>query len=184
MKTKAMICYNIDDMDLKIMERILQQRQIGLQLMDAGMLAMQVSEVLEKKPLSNQDCARFGDSFVLMNGLDDQDIQEIFQQAEQAGWQCRPIMMVVTEHNRNWTVAKLLDEVSREHRLLMKAGELSELLHQADRTERKGWPQSQIDRNNRAMMQGFMLLKSQHYDESNLQQAIDQLRQSLQPCGE
>ena len=81
-----MICYNIDDMDLKILERILQQRQIGLQLMDDGMLAMQVSEVLEKKPLSNQDCARFGDSFVLMNGMDDVDITKWVYELGYYGW--------------------------------------------------------------------------------------------------
>lgn len=181
MNKKEIYCYNIDDLDRHILENSCSKMQIKVSLLDDGMLQRRVEDLLQDKDLiSNQDSTHFDTSFMLMNNITDEELKTILAQGEQAKWDYHPIKMMVTEHNREWTLKELFAEVSREHQLFAKAEVLSGLIRQADKADRSSWDAERLQHCNEVLMSSYVLLKSGDFEEARLDQAIESLRACLQ----
>lgn len=176
---KKIACYKIDDIDEAVLRTILKPMKIELVILDDGMLKMSIQAMLEQPELiSNQDCTRFNESFMILNEVSDEELTQLLNQGEATAWTYQPIKMMVTQHNRSWKLESLFQEVLKEHQLFAKAGSLQQMLRETLQTVPEQVDKLALNQYNEALMKGYMLLKSGQFDDSSLDEAIALIQQS------
>ena len=93
----------------KILTLTVSEAQLGE---TAGRLASTNAAVSDAPPENAPEAA-----FMLLCGLGDRQLDRLLAAMRRAGVFV-PYKAVLTEHNRNWTLCKLIEEVAREHEAL------------------------------------------------------------------
>ena len=172
---KEIYCYNIDDIDQHILNTIAQNLGIQVFLLDDGMMNKTVAQILEHQHSSNQDCTRYETAFMLMNNIEEEDFRSIVEQTKAAKWGVDPVKMMVTEHNREWTLASLFEEVSKEHALFQKVEQIASMMRQVNDLDMSQWDEEKKENMKMTVMKAYMLLNGGDFDEKRVDESLNEL---------
>lgn len=117
---KQAVCYNLPKRELFI--SVL--KEAGADIIPAGNqeLSLAVSEILESNPeLSQKDEAPLVNvSFLALSGFSGKELDALLQKLRVADPERQVLKAVVTAHNKDWSLKKLILEVEREHKEFLK----------------------------------------------------------------
>ena len=101
---------------------------------------------------------------------------------EEAGRPFDGTVVVRTRVNENWTLARLLDEVRKEHDLMEKLNELDELLQDCNGIDLSAMDASDSTELKAALLEGYLLLKDDQQEVLEVDEAIRRLRKAMGPA--
>lgn len=108
--------------------------------------------------------------FADLPDLDEPAVRALLEQLEKAGIE-KPLMAVRTEHNMDWPLQQLADEIAREEAYFKDREELAALLGTFSQEEMKD-PYI-----GRSVMTAYMMLRARELSEQDLALALQALRE-------
>jgi len=114
----------------RALRAVLRERKILTLTVEAGQLAETAGKLASSNAAAGADGAAEAGAyegaaapeteFLLLCGLGDKQLDRLLADLRRAGVKV-PYKAVLTEHNRDWPLGKLIAEVAREHELLKRS---------------------------------------------------------------
>ena len=173
---KEIYCYKINEADLQLLNTITEALDITTYFLDDGMLKNTVQEILDHQANATSRCDQFDLSFMLLNNIDDEDLRTIHDQTAEK-LTVDPVKMMVTEHNRQWQLAALFEEVSKEHRLFSNVEKIAALMKKLNDVDMSQWDNAKKESMKMTVMKAYILLNSGNFNEQNVEESLNELRE-------
>lgn len=108
----------------RALRAVLRERKILTLTVEARQLAETAGKLASSNAAAGADGAASSAApeteFLLLCGLGDKQLDRLLADLRRAGVKV-PYKAVLTEHNRDWPLGKLIAEVAREHELLKRS---------------------------------------------------------------
>ena len=179
---KKILLYGISEIDADLYQNIAIVYDVAMYILSDTCMPMLLRDLFElNDDLDNMHAEAEGE-YMLMDGVSSEDLIRLLKAFEEAGRPFDGTVVVRTRVNENWTLARLLDEVRKEHDLMEKLNELDELLQDCNGIDLSAMDASDSTELKAALLEGYLLLKDDQQEVLEVDEAIRRLRKAMEPA--
>lgn len=180
---KKIACvYNLDHEHEVIIKDLLTKRKIEVIVLNEELLNQKIGGVVELDGYMKEErpaiTTNFDEELIFLANLNETEIDSFADELKKH-FRYQGVMALLTEHNRDWYFIDFLDEVMKDHRLFKAIDELRSEMKACENTD----PNKVKDLTllNQTLMEAFLTLKNQNYEEKQLCELSTRLRKLRQP---
>ena len=175
---KKIVCvYNLSKEHEQVIESLLAKQNITIVKLNEKLLNQKIGAVAqlpdfpyEDRPLAESDC---DEELLLFANLSDAEVDQFADELKKH-FRFSGVMAMLTEHNRNWYFIDFFDEVMKDHRLFKAIDELREEMKNCESADPS--KVENLKKLNDTLMEAFLYLKAQDYEEKRLLALSSELR--------
>lgn len=157
----------------EIVRQVFTDLKVEIIDISLNMLNLTLKEAFNKVIISDLYKGKdFNQEFMILGGMGDELISEIMKLISERGVRNLGPVAVVTKHNLNWSLSKLFEDLSEEHRFFMEVEKLQALIKQADLKKKDNYEEIGWNEYEKALMGGYMLLQQDSVPFESVQAAI------------
>lgn len=181
--TKIVLHYNLKPNDQQTIAAILTPLGIEfIQLSDedcqqeVGALAKLTG--YERTP-QTQKCNHFKEEFIFMCNLCENEMNEMSQQMKAKGINFKGIRAILTQHNKDWRLIDLFDEVMADHEMFNLIDELQKLIKMSNVFHKDDFSLELWQPYEQALMDSYMYLQKRDFNLESLNRNITKLKLAM-----
>lgn len=181
---KKIACiYNLDHEHEIIIKTVLKDQNIKIIELNEKLLNQKIGYVVELEGYMMEERPAispiFDEELIFLANLSEAEVDHFADELKKH-FHYSGVMALLTEHNRDWYFTDFLDEVMNDHRLFKAIDELRSEMKACENTD----PEQVRDLTllNQTLMEAFLTLKNQNYEEKRLRELSTQLRKLRQPA--
>lgn len=180
---KKIVCvYNLEHEHEVIVKDLLNKRNIEVIVLNERLLNQKIGSVVELEGYMMEErpaiTTTFDEELIFLANLSEVEVDSFADELKKH-FRYLGVMALLTEHNRDWYFTDFLDEVMKDHRLYKAIDELRSEMKACESTD----PEKVKDLTllNQTLMEAFLTLKNQNYEEKQLRELSELLRKLRQP---
>lgn len=178
---KTVCVYNLDHEHEAVIKELLNKRNIKIIELNEHLLNQKIGSVVELDGYRIEErpniATSFDEELIFLANLSEAEVDEFADELKKH-FRFQGVMALLTEHNRDWYFIDFLDEVMNDHRLFKAIDELRSEMKACESADPK--KVSDLELLNQTLMEAFLYLKSQNYEEKRLRELSEQLRKLRQ----
>lgn len=175
---KKIVCvYNLSHEHEKIIKALLNKSNIEVLELNEELLNQKIGSVVELDGYVMEDrpniATSFDEELIFLANLSEAEVDGFADELKKH-FRFKGVMALLTEHNRDWYFIDFLDEVMNDHRLFKAIDELRFEMKACEGADPE--KVSDLSLLNQTLMEAFLYLKSQNYEEMQLRELSEKLR--------
>ena len=176
---KKILFYGIDWQDLAICRAVADNLGIATGIVDDSCLDEPLGSLFEKMEEHRGPHAGTAEKYLLMADLSREELVELLKQIETVTGDFDVIKVALTDTNRHWPLAKVLQETAQEHLVMQKAMLLQQVIKACNSLDMTEIRPEDTEAFKKSLMTGYMMLKTGTFTEDGLDRVTEELMEHL-----
>lgn len=179
---KKILLYGMNEQDADLYQTIGINYDAAMYIINDSCMDKTIAELFELNDDLDSMHAEFDGEYMLLDGITSDDLIDLMKAFAAGGRPFDGVIAVRTRVNEQWTLARLLEEIRREHAVMDKLQELDELLQDCNGIDLSAMDAADGNALKQALLEGYLLLKDDNQDPSEVDEAISRLKEAMKPA--
>lgn len=175
---KKVLVYGIDEQDLSIYKKVLQQHDISVFQITDDDLELTIATLFDRNASTSGACS-MDETYMLFDGVSKDELVEIVHQFDHAGKEYDGIKVMRTPVNEKWLLSGLLEETKNEHAVFQKVRLLDNVLRSCNGLDFSKMDQEAEKNVKQAMMDAYLYLQGGQFELETLDAKAKTLMEAL-----